>query len=131
MHLIRFVGCRRRGALLGSGGVDAAEELLRRLALNDEAAGARVLTGAPIGRPGTDSLSPQCAHLVRLGALLALGAAAASLKSAVDLARAAGATDEQIVAVLVAVGPAMGLAQLVSTAARLAVAIGYDTNDSV
>ena len=110
--------------------MDAAEDLLRRLALNDETAVAQVLTGAAAEGPGATSLSPEVAHLVRLGALLSLGAAAASLRSAGQLARAAGATDEQIVGGLVVVGPAMGLAQLVSTASRLAVAIGYDTDEA-
>ena len=109
--------------------MDDAEDLLRRLALNDEAAVARVLTGMTGDGPGVGSLGPEVAGLVRLGALLALGAATASLRSAVELARGGGASDEQIVGVLVAIGPAMGLAQLVSTAERLAVAIGYDTDE--
>jgi len=110
--------------------VTKAEDLLRRLALNDETAVAGVLTGIGADGPGVRSLSPEVAHLVHLGALLALGAAATSLRSAVDLARGAGATDEQIVGVLVVIGPAMGLAQLVSTASRLAVAIGYETDEA-
>jgi len=108
--------------------VDRAEELLRRLALNDEKSLARVLTGDPIA-DGDAPLKPKVEALVRLGALLAVGAATASLRPTVELALALGATEDEIVAVLVAVGPAVGLARLVTTAPRLAIAIGYDIDD--
>ena len=78
--------------------------------------------------PGTDTpLRPKVDLLVRLGALLAVGAATPSLRRTVELARAAGATETEIVGVLVAVAPAVGLARVVSDAPRLALAIGYDT----
>ncbi|MBV9002737.1 MAG: hypothetical protein JO304_27020, partial [Solirubrobacterales bacterium] len=64
--------------------------------------------------------------LVRLGALLALGASTSSLRRAVDRAQEAGASEAEIVGVLIAVAPAIGLARIVSSAPRLAVAIGYD-----
>jgi len=73
-------------------------------------------------------LVPKVERLVRLGALLALGAATSSLRSTVERAREAGASDEEIVGVLVAVAPAIGLARVVSSAPRLASAIGYDIN---
>ena len=64
--------------------------------------------------------------LVQLGALLALGAATNSLRATVDRAMASGATEAEIVGVLIAVAPAVGQARVVSTAPRLALAIGYD-----
>jgi 4-carboxymuconolactone decarboxylase len=105
--------------------VDDRERLLRRLALNDEECVGMVLAGGPAAAESI-SLRPKANMLVRLGALLALGAATASLRDAVDRAFEAGATDAEIVGVLVAVAPAIGLARVVSTAPRLAVAIGYD-----
>ena len=63
---------------------------------------------------------------VGLGALLALGAATSSLRVTVRHALEAGATESEIVGVLVSVAPAVGLARVVSTAPRLALAIGYD-----
>ena len=63
---------------------------------------------------------PKAALLVQLGALLALGAATASLKAAVRSATAAGATESEIVGVLIAIAPALGLAKVVSIAPRLA-----------
>jgi len=72
------------------------------------------------------ALNPKVDLLVRLGALLALGAATTSLRATVEHAVEAGATEAEIVGVLIAVAPAMGLARVVSTAPRLATAIGYD-----
>ncbi len=72
------------------------------------------------------ALRPKVDVLVQLGALLALGAATSSLRATVDRAVQAGATEAEIVGVLVAVAPAVGLARVVSAAPRLALAIGYD-----
>ncbi len=72
------------------------------------------------------ALRPKVDVLVQLGALLALGAATSSLRATVDRAVEAGATEAEIVGVLVAVAPAVGLARVVSAAPRLALAIGYD-----
>lgn len=106
------------------------EDLLRRLALNDENAVRVVLQGAP-GPPvaGCAGLDFKTHALVRLGALLSVGAATDSCRLAVDLARAAGADDDEMVGALVAVGPAIGFARLVAVAPRLALAIGYDVDD--
>ena len=115
----------RRAQPISVTAVDEVERLLRRLALNDEKSVEMVL-GGDIGTPGGSALRPKVELLVRLGALLALGAATASLRATVDRAIEAGATEAEIVAVLVSVAPAMGLAQVVATAPRLALAIGYD-----
>ena len=72
------------------------------------------------------ALTPKVDLLVRLGALLALGAATSSLRATVERAHEAGATNDEIVSVLVAVAPAVGLARVVSSAPRLASAIGYE-----
>lgn len=74
-------------------------------------------------------LSPKADLLVRLGALLALGAATSSIRTTVARAMDAGATEGEIVGVLVAVAPAVGLARVVSSAPRLALAIGIDIDD--
>jgi len=106
-----------------------AEELLRRLALNDENV-VRWAVGADTrslcsGR----ELDAKTNALVRLAALLSVGAATASCRATVELARAAGATDAEIVGVLVAVAPAVGGARVVGAAPRLALAIDYDVED--
>jgi len=104
--------------------VDEIERLLRLLALNDEESVAMVLATEPTGL--SPLLSPKVALLVRLGALLALGAATTSLRATVDRALAEGATESEIADVLVAVAPAVGVARVVSTAPRLAIALGYE-----
>jgi alkylhydroperoxidase/carboxymuconolactone decarboxylase family protein YurZ len=109
------------GALI----VEEEERLLRRLALNDEESIGMVLTSNAESDDGA-ALVPKAALLVQLGALLALGAATASLKGAVRRVRAAGATESEIVGVLIAIAPAIGLAKVVSIAPRLAAAIGYE-----
>jgi 4-carboxymuconolactone decarboxylase len=105
--------------------VDETERLLRRLALNDEESVGMVLASGS-DAVGTTALRPKVDLLVQLGALLALGAATSSLRATVDRAVEAGATESEIVGVLIAVAPAVGLARVVSTAPRLALAIGYD-----
>ena len=107
--------------------VDETERLLRRLALNDEESVGMVLTSG--SETSHAALLPKVDLLVQLGALLALGAATSSLRATVDRAIDAGATESEIVGVLIAVAPAVGLARVVSTAPRLAIAIGYDIED--
>lgn len=107
--------------------MDAAEDLLRRLACNDERALSMVLSR----RRGSSEadLAPKMELLVQLAALLEVGAAVPVLRDATAQASAQGATVSEIVGVLVAVGPAVGVASLVAEASRLAAAIGYDLED--
>jgi alkylhydroperoxidase/carboxymuconolactone decarboxylase family protein YurZ len=105
--------------------MDAAEDLLRRLALNDENALGDVMMRR-VAAGGRTALDSRVDSLVRLGALLAIGAATPSLRDAVERASAAGVTNDEIVGVLLCVGPTIGVAGMVSSAAKLAMVIGYD-----
>ena len=105
--------------------MDDVERLLRLLALNDEASVEMALANRPESG-ASPALLPKVELLVRLGALLALGASTASLRATVQRALEAGATEAEIVGVLLSVAPAVGMARVVSTAPRLATAIGYD-----
>jgi 4-carboxymuconolactone decarboxylase len=105
--------------------LDEVERQLRLLALNDEESIERVLVSGS-GRVGAAALDPKVDLLVQLGALLALGGATSSLRATVARAIAAGANESEIVAVLIAVGPAVGLARVVAAAPRLATALGYE-----
>jgi 4-carboxymuconolactone decarboxylase len=119
---------RRPRAVVPSGegaAVERVEQRLRRLALNDEKSIGSVLAGGP-PLPGDGGLDPKTEALVRLGALLSADAATASLRWDVELAGAAGATDEEIFGVLVAVAPTVGFARVVAAAPRLALALGYE-----
>ncbi len=64
--------------------------------------------------------------LVRLAALIAVGACTESLRWAVELASTSGADDDALAAVLLAIASAAGSAQLVEIAPRLALALGFE-----
>ncbi len=120
----QFGGCTAVRSIY-PGRVDEVERLLRQLALNNEPSVRDVLvTGND--RVTTARLDEKVGLLVRLGALLTLGAATSSLRVTVDQAIQAGASEPEIVDVLVTVGPAVGLARVVAAAPRLARALGYD-----
>jgi 4-carboxymuconolactone decarboxylase len=106
-----------------------AEELLRRLALNDENVVRSAVGADPLPLSGGPELDAKTEALVRLAALLSIGAATSSCRAAVECAHAARATDAEIVGVLVAVAPAVGGARVVGAAPRLALAIDYDVED--
>jgi 4-carboxymuconolactone decarboxylase len=108
--------------------VDRVEQLLRRLALNDERSLRAAL--ADPGLVAASHLDAKTEALIRLGALLSVGAATVSLRWTVDLAYAAGATDEEILGVLLAVAPAVGHARVVGVAPHLALALGYDFDET-
>lgn len=101
---------------------------LRLLALND-ASLAEDLVG-PSGHDASD-LDPKTLSLVRLAALVAAGGALPSYGSLADAAVDAGASAAEIVAVLVGVVPIVGLPCVVAAAPRLAMALGYDTEDAL
>ena len=105
--------------------VDEVERLLRMLALNNEDSLQQVLA------PDSDRTLPHALPakvdlLVRLGALLALGASTPALRRMVERAVEAGASEAEIADVLVSVAPMVGLARVVTSAPRLALALGYD-----
>lgn len=108
-------------------GVAGWEGTLLRLSLGERSS-LRSVLGESLEDPGASGLDARTHALVRLGALFALDAAPASYDCAVDAAFAAGATSEEIVGALLAVGPTVGLARLVSAAPRLARSIGYDVD---
>ncbi len=75
--------------------VDPLERLLRRLALGNDGVVESVLADDRQG--AFPALDPKTGALVRLGALISLGASTTSYRLAVEVAYAAGATDEEIV----------------------------------
>ena len=98
-------------------------ERLRRLAINDptvlEAAVTAPARAAPLG-------SREVA-LVQLAALVAVGGAVPSYGALVDAAVGSGVTPSQMVDVLAAIVPIIGLPRVVDAAPKLALALGYDT----
>ena len=111
-------------------GDSPARDLLLRLAAGDERSLSAILRATLEPEENADvaagsTLDRRTRMLVRLGALLALDAPTDSLRWAVELATAAGAGEDAVAAVLFATGSTAGSAQLVSSAARLALALDY------
>ena len=102
-------------------------ERLRRLAIND----ARLADECDHGAAAEPAeLDPKTLALVRLAALVAVGGAVPSYGEHADAAVSAGATANEIVGVLVGVVPIVGLPCVVAAAPKLAMALGYDTDDA-
>lgn len=110
--------------------VSEALELLRRLAAHDERSLRRAMAPTPEFEGEDALMNPALDRrtrvLVRLAALLAVGACTESLRWAVELASSTGADDDTLAAVLLATGTAAGSAQVVEAAPRLALALGYE-----
>jgi 4-carboxymuconolactone decarboxylase len=107
--------------------VNRVEDALRRLALNDEQSIRLALDTGSLSL-ATSRLDPKTHALTRLAALLSVGAPSTSCRWSVEQAQESGATEEEIVGVLWAIAPAIGLARVVAAAPTLALAIGYDVD---
>jgi 4-carboxymuconolactone decarboxylase len=71
---------------------------------------------------------PRTAALARLAAAVALGATHASYQRVVDEARAAGASDDDVVGTVHVVASTVGVPRIVAAAPGLALALGYDVD---
>ena len=101
------------------------QETLRRLAMIDEGF-VQDKAGLGIDLAATPALDPKTAALLQLGALVAIGSPAVCLEWAAARAMAAGATEDEIADVLLAIAPVTGLGRVVSAAPDVATALGYD-----
>jgi alkylhydroperoxidase/carboxymuconolactone decarboxylase family protein YurZ len=101
------------------------QETLRRLAMIDEGF---VQGEARLGMDlaPTSALDAKTAALLQLGASVAIGSPAVCLEWATARAMAAGAADDEIADVLLAIAPVTGLGRVVSAAPEVATALGYD-----
>lgn len=109
--------------------MDEYKEHLRRLAVHDDAL-VEVILSEQSELPQS-ALGERIAALVRVAATIAVDAASSSFQHAVALALAAGATTDEIVATLEAVTPVTGAAQVVSSAPKVALALGYDVEEAL
>ena len=109
-------------------------EVLRRLAINDEHLLDELLGAAgderDTLRPGR-ALDARTLALVRLAALAAVGGALSSYGSQADAAGDAGASAAEMVDVLVGVVPLVGVPCVVAAAPKLALALGYDSDEAL
>jgi alkylhydroperoxidase/carboxymuconolactone decarboxylase family protein YurZ len=101
------------------------QERLRSIALSDDRFVTSVLG---IGQDTVEAsgLDPKTHAMVTLAALVAVDAAPSSYNASTELALASGATFDEIVGILIAVAPALGLGRVVSVAPGLGLALGYD-----
>ena len=74
-------------------------------------------------------LEPRLYGLVKLAALIALGAPQASFAALVPVALDAGATAEEVLGVLVAVSPEVGMPKVVAAAPELMLALGLTATE--
>lgn len=105
------------------------EALLRRLAVNDEAA-IEALLGVGLSDADPCALGVRTTALIRLAGLVATDAPRASYQWGVGVALAAGASEDEIVDVLRVLAPIVGAARVNAAAAELGIALGYDMDAS-
>src|SRR3954454_11579503 len=103
------------------------QERLRSIALSDDRFVASVL-GMGQDTIEASGLDAKTHAMVRLAALVAIDAAPSSYNASAELALAAGASHDEIVGILIAVAPTIGLGRVVSAAPDLGIALGYDVD---
>ncbi len=101
------------------------QETLRRLAMIDEGF-VEDEAGLGLALAGTPALEPKIAALLQLGILVASGSPAVCLEWSTARALAAGAAEDEIADVLLAIAPVTGLGRVVCAAPDVATALGYD-----
>ncbi len=101
------------------------QETLRRLAMIDEGF-VTDEAGLGLGLVKTSVLDPQTAALLQLAVLVAMGSPAVCLEWSTGRALAAGAAEDEIADVLLAIAPVAGLGRIVCAAPDVAMALGYD-----
>jgi alkylhydroperoxidase/carboxymuconolactone decarboxylase family protein YurZ len=105
---------------------------LRRFAVHDQQLVAELVCGTDSeSSTAPTALDARILALVRLAALVAVGGAVPSYGAQADAAIDAGATAEEIVDVLVAVLPVVGMPCVVAAAPKLALALGHDVDDAL
>jgi 4-carboxymuconolactone decarboxylase len=107
------------------GQTEGCREILRRLAVIHEG----FIQDKPrlgLELPRVSALHPKTAALLLVGAAVAIGSSAVCLEWSSGRALAAGASEEEIAEVLLAIAPVAGLGRIVSAAPDVATALGYD-----
>jgi 4-carboxymuconolactone decarboxylase len=110
--------------------LDGHETTLTKLAIADDSYYAALL-----GREGADvaesHLDRKTHALVQLGSLVAVDATSPGYMWTIERARRSGATEDEIVGCLIAALPAVGVANVVAAAPKLALALGYDVTTAL
>jgi alkylhydroperoxidase/carboxymuconolactone decarboxylase family protein YurZ len=74
------------------------------------------------------ALDPKPVALLQVAVLVAIGSPAVCLEWSAGRALAAGASEDEIADVLLAIAPVAGLGRVVAAAPDVATALGYDTS---
>ena len=82
--------------------------------------------GLGLGPGCTPALDPKTAALLQVGVSVAIGSPRVCLDWSASRALAAGATEDEIADVLLAIAPVAGLGRVVAAAPDVATALGYD-----
>jgi 4-carboxymuconolactone decarboxylase len=82
--------------------------------------------GLGLGPISTSALDPKTAALLQVGACVAIGSSAVCLEWSTGRALAAGANEDEIADVLLAIAPVTGLGRVVTAAPGVATALEYD-----
>jgi alkylhydroperoxidase/carboxymuconolactone decarboxylase family protein YurZ len=101
------------------------QETLRRLAMIDEGF-VEDEARLGLGLVRTSALDPKTAALLQVGVSVAIGSSAVCLEWSAARAMAAGASEDEIADVLLAIAPVAGLGRVVSAAPDVATELGYD-----
>jgi len=107
------------------GQIDRYQEILRKLAIIDDGF-VEDRAGLGLSLAGARVLDPKTAALVQVGALAAIGAPAVCMEWSTTRALAAGATEDEVTDVLLAIAPVAGLGRVVTAVPGVADAFGYD-----
>jgi 4-carboxymuconolactone decarboxylase len=110
--------------------VDDYKATLRRLAVRDDRY-IEALLQADTANATLAGLDDRSHSLIRIAALVALNAAPPVYMNSVEAALAAGGSHDEIVGVLIAVLPLVGIARVVSAAPNLGLALGYDVSEAL
>ena len=100
------------------------QDTLRRLAMIDEGF-VEDQAGLGLGLC-TPALDPKTAALLQVGVSAAIGSPGVCLEWSAGRALAAGASEDEIADVLLAIAPVAGLGRVAAAAPDVATALGYD-----
>ena len=101
------------------------QETLRKLAMIDEGF-VKDEAGLALGSVATSALDPKTARLLQVGASVTIGPSPVCLQWSVTRAMAAGATEDEVADVLLAIAPVTGLGRIAAAAPDVAIGLGYD-----
>jgi alkylhydroperoxidase/carboxymuconolactone decarboxylase family protein YurZ len=101
------------------------QETLRRLAMIDEGF-VEDQAGLALDPLSTSALDPKTGARLGVGAAVTAGSSAVCLEWSTGRALAAGASEDEIADVLLAIAPVAGLGRIAAAAPDVAIALGYD-----